>query len=63
VALQKEYKKIANKIQIHLRKNFVFYLQIKQKKNVQKKRLGSLFDSSLNAFLIVLFTLSFSIIS
>lgn len=49
VALQKEYKKVANKIHIHQQKSFVFYLQLWQKKN-RKKRLRNLFKSFLNAF-------------
>lgn len=49
VALQKEYKKVANKIHIHQQKSFVFYLQLQQKKN-GKKRLRNLFKSFLNAF-------------
>lgn len=49
VALQKEYKKVANKIHIHQQKSFVFYLQLQQKKN-RKKRLRNLFKSFLNAF-------------
>ena len=36
VALQKEYKKVANKIHIHLQKSFVFYLQLLQKNNDKK---------------------------